>query len=78
MRDDLLLRQINSQKIHEDEYCIKLGINNTENGSLKINSYIRCNMFFTADKYDILKVICKLNNTLYNEVCNKINKIISK
>ena len=78
MREDILLCQITSQKVQADEFSIKLGIDETENGTLSIDSLIRCNMLFTGDKTDVKKVLCRVNKTHYKEVCHKINQIISK
>jgi mRNA interferase MazF len=77
MRDDILLCQITSQRILADEFSIKLGINETENGTLSIDSLIRCNMLFTADKSYAKSIICNLTSKKYEEVCKKIHKIIN-
>ena len=77
MGNGILLCQITSQKISRDNFCLELKSNETKNGSLKIDSNIRCNMLFTAEKFDIKEKICTIDKIKYNEVCEKINKIIS-
>lgn len=76
MKEDILLCQITSQKITKDDYCIEIKQNQTVNGSLMIDSYIRVNMLFTARKNQIHKKICKIKGTDYNKVVEMINKII--
>lgn len=78
MNQDVLLCQITSQKIRSDNYSIPLKKDETLNGTLSIDSFIRCNMLFTGDKNDIQKIICKINNQIYNDVCKKILELISK
>jgi len=78
MKKDILLCQITSQNVSSDEFSINLNKNETLNGSLMINSLIRCNMLFTGDKTDVKRIICKLSSKKYEEVCKKINQIISK
>ncbi len=63
--DDLILAQITSQE-KKDKYCIELY------NVLKINSYIRINKIFTADKSIILYEIMKLNKNKLKEIENKI------
>ena len=78
MREDLILCQITSKNISFDKYSVELNYNETKNGSLKIDSFIRCNMLFTANKNQIVKVLCKINSKKYNEIIKKIITIISK
>lgn len=77
MNQDILLCQITSQKIKKDEFSIALKNSETLEGSLEIDSYIRCNMIFTADKKQIIKKICKINSKKYFEVISTISKIIN-
>lgn len=77
MREDIILCQITSQRINKDLYAIELKNDETLNGSLKIDSYIRCNMLFTANKNQIVKVLCKISDKKYDLVIKKINQIIS-
>jgi len=78
MREDILLCQITSQRIPKDEYCISLLKNETKNGSLKIDSFIRANMLFTASKNMCEDKLCKIETKKYSDVVLMINKIISK
>lgn len=77
MNDDILLCQITSQKIKADEFSIELRKDETIDGSLLIDSFIRCNMLFTCDKSDIKKVICRIDEEKYMKISLMINKIIS-
>ena len=78
MREDIILCQITSQKIPKDAYSILLGKEETKKGSLKIDSFIRCNMLFTASKSMCEEKICKIEDKKYLEVVSMINKMISK
>ncbi len=76
MREDILLCQITSQKIPQDNYCIELKQKDTGLGSLSIDSFIRANMLFTANKKQIVKQLCKIKDSKYQNVVNMINTII--
>lgn len=78
MRHDVLLCQITSQRVQADEFSIQLRKEETELGTLSIDSLIRCNMLFTGDKSDVKKVICRIDEKKYKKVCKIINQIISK
>jgi len=78
MRDDILLCQLTSLGIQKDEFTVFLDKNETVNGSLHKDSYIRCNMLFTGEKKSINFKVCSLKNEKYKEVCDKIAQIISK
>ena len=78
MRDDILLCQLTSIGIKKDKFSIELNKDETINGSLERDSYIRCNMLFTGEKNNIEYIVCELSNNKYEEVCNKINHIIRK
>lgn len=77
MRHDILLCQITSQRVQADEFSIELGKEETELGTLSIDSLVRCNMLFTGDKADVKKVLCRIDNKKYKKVCKKIIQIIS-
>ncbi|SMM99697.1 cAMP-binding proteins-catabolite gene activator and regulatory subunit of cAMP-dependent protein kinases [uncultured Candidatus Thioglobus sp.] len=77
MRQDLVLCQITSQHITKDNWTIELSNNETQKGNLKIDSYIRCNMLFTASKNNIVRKICEIDNHKYNEVVLKVNKLMA-
>ena len=76
MKEDILLCQITSQNLIKDPHCIGLKQDQTLEGSLMIDSYIRANMLFTANKNQIHKKICKIGDQKYKEVIDMINKII--
>jgi mRNA interferase MazF len=63
--DDFILAQITSQE-KKDKYCIKL------NNILNINSYIRINKIFTADKSIMLYKIAKLKKKKLKEVEDRL------
>lgn len=77
MDEDIILCQITSQKIQKDNFSIALKSTDTEYGSLEIDSFIRCNMIFTANKKLITKKICQINSKKYFEVCSVISKLIN-
>ena len=78
MGEDILLCQITSKKIRKDKYSVEIKQNNTVNGSLQIDSYIRANMIFTASKAQILKKVCMIQDLQYREVVDIINNLIKK
>ncbi|MFP4402962.1 MAG: type II toxin-antitoxin system PemK/MazF family toxin [Nanoarchaeota archaeon] len=75
--NDIILCQITSKNIKKDQNCIELKKDETIGGSLIIDSFIRCNMIFTASKKQILKKFCKISKAKYFDVISKIIKIIS-
>lgn len=77
MNDDILLCQITSQKVKADKFSIELKKDETIDGSLLIDSFIRCNMLFTCDKSDIKKIICRIDEEKYIKISLMINRIIS-
>ena len=78
MNEDILLCQITSQKIRKDRYCVEIRKNETIGGTLGIDSYIRANMIFTANKKQILKRICRVEGREYKEVIDLINDLTKK
>lgn len=78
MQEDIILCQITSQKIPKDKYSIALDKSETKQGSLKIDSLIRCNMLFTGTKDMCENKICKIDDRKYNEVVLMITNIITK
>ena len=78
MFEDLILCQITSKNIRKDTHTIELKKDETINGTLAIDSYIRCNMIFTASKYQILRKICAINEVKYAEIVDAITAIFSK
>ncbi len=78
MGKDILLCQITSKKIRKDKYTVEIKKDETMEGSLQIDSYIRSNMIFTAYTSQIQKKICKIKDNHYKEVTGIINNIIEK
>ena len=76
MGKDILLCQITSKRIKKDGYVVEIDKSETKEGSLMLDSYIRCNMIFTASTTQIQKKICKIPKKVYLEVVMKINKVI--
>jgi len=76
MGDDILLCQISSQRSKKDKFCIHLNDEDMKKGNLHTESYIRCNMLFTASKSQIQRKICELKPQKYSEVTKKIVNII--
>jgi mRNA interferase MazF len=72
--DDLILCQITSVA-REDRYVIRLMNKDFRKGSLKVNSMIRPNRLFTADKSIILYKVGTLRETKLKEVEDKIVKM---
>lgn len=73
--DDVILCQITSQKI-KDKYSIYLQTTDFATGSLSVNSNIRPNRIFTADKNIILYKVGNVKESKKEEVIEKIIKII--
>lgn len=78
MNEDILLCQITSKKIKQDSYSVEIKKENTLDGSLEIDSYIRTNMLFTANIPQIKLKICSLKKEDYSKVVDKIINLISK
>jgi len=78
MGEDIILCQITSKRIVKDSYSIEIEKDETEDGSLQIDSYVRENMIFTASKKQIIKRICSIPDRKYIEVTKIIYDIIRK
>lgn len=76
MNEDILLCQITSKNSIKDNFVIELKKDETEYGSLMIDSYIRANMLFTANKNQITKKVCKLKKQKYTQVVEKIIELV--
>ena len=76
-RDDILLCQITSKNIEPDAFTVEVAKDETLNGSLQVNSYIRANMLFTAEKMQIIRKVCTLKEGKYKEVVKKVINLIS-
>jgi len=77
MDRDLILCQITSKYSKKDKYSIELNQQETLNGTLNLDSYIRANMLFTSSKDQIVRLVCKISRKKYIEIIKSIIKIIS-
>jgi len=75
--DDIILCQITSQKV-KDKYSITLKKTDFIKGELSIDSNIRPNRIFTADKNIILYKVGNIIEPKIKEVITKIISIIEK
>ena len=75
--DDLILCQITSKNT-TDEYAVELLNKEVLNGNLSVDSNIRTNKIFTADKSIILYKACNLTGGKMNLVTEKIIDILKK
>ena len=74
--DDIIVCQITSQsKLFP--FAISVNASDFFSGGLPIDSYIRPNKIFTADKNIILSVAGHLNETKINEAVNSIITIVN-
>ncbi len=74
--DDIILCQITSQDI-KDEFAVKLKGENFQEGSLPVESNIRPNRLFTADRHIILYKAGRIKSNKIHEVVQVIIRIIS-
>jgi mRNA interferase MazF len=74
--NDLILCQITSKK-RIDRYSIPLSDSDFEDGALKVESIIRPNRIFTADRSIVLYRAGKANRIKINEVEKALVRIIS-
>jgi len=75
--DDIIVCQITS-KSKSDTYAIPLNNDNFVSGCLPVDSFIRPNKIFTADKNIILSVAGHLNDNKISDTLNAIITVISK
>ena len=73
--DDIILCQITS-KINNDNYGVALDNTNLTSGKLLVESNIRPNRLFTADKKLILYTLGHINSSKYQQVVNMIIELI--
>ncbi len=78
MGEDILLCQITSKQTRKDEYSIELKQDETLNGNLTIDSYIRANMLFTAATKQVHMKFCRISNEKYTLVTETIHNLIKK
>lgn len=75
--DDVILCQITSQET-KDRYSIQLGKNDFNQGGLSIESNIRPNRLFTADKNIILYKAGSLQESKLDEIIQKTITILKR
>jgi mRNA interferase MazF len=75
--DDIILCQITSRQRYEN-YVIDLADSDFKQGRLNVDSYIRSNRIFTADKSIILYKIGSIKEKKINEVIDRIIKILKQ
>ena len=63
MGEDVILCQITSKKIKRDAFCVDLSKDDTRKGDLNLDSYVRCNMLFTASIIDLKRKLCVIKST---------------
>ncbi len=73
---DVILCQILSQKV-KDKYSVSLKKTDFITGNLSVNSNIRPNRIFTADKNIILYKVGHIKENKTKEVIQKITEIVS-
>lgn len=73
--DDIILCQITS-KAAKDRFSITLSLSGFKSGRLPVESYIRPNRIFTADKKIILRKAGSANSSLVSDVVKSVIKII--
>ncbi len=76
MEKDIILCQITSKQVSRDEFTVELKKDETDEGTLQIDSFIRCNMLFTAETSQIKRKVCKLSKEKYSKVVDKILEIV--
>jgi mRNA interferase MazF len=74
--DDLILCLITSSRI--DDYSIPLTNNDFSKGKLSLESFIRPNRIFTADKVLIERKVGSLKKNKSEEVIEEVCKILKK
>jgi mRNA interferase MazF len=74
--EDIILCQITS-RARNDAYSIPVEKTDFSEGGLPVDSYIRPNRLFTADRGIIIKKAGKLNEGKINAVITKLIEIIS-
>lgn len=75
--NDILLCQITS-KPNKDNFSISLRKSDFENGELPVESNIRINKLFTADRKIILRKAGKVKENYYKKVIEELVKFITE
>ena len=74
--DDIIVCQITS-KAKSDSFALSLGTCDFISGSLPVESFIRPNKIFTADKNFILSTAGKLSEAKIRDIINAVISVIS-
>jgi mRNA interferase MazF len=74
--NDIIVCQITS-KSKSDPFALPISVNDFISGGLSINSFIRPNKIFTADKNIILSVAGRLCETKIRDAINSVITIVS-
>ena len=74
--EDIIVCQITS-KSKSDSFALSIGAHDFISGSLPIDSFIRPNKIFTADKNIILSIAGQLGEAKTRDVLNSIITIVS-
>jgi len=74
--DDVILCQITTRS-KMDKYSIKLEQEDFAEGKLSVDSIVRPNKIFTADKNIILYTACKISSAKLDMVTKAVSEIIS-
>jgi mRNA interferase MazF len=74
--DDLILCQITSQS-RRDAYSVFLGSNDFDQGSLNLDSFIRCSRLFTVERSVILYSAARVRQGKLDEVRNRIRDLFT-
>ena len=74
--DDIILFQITSRS-KSDKYSVKLDEKDFVDGKLSVESVVRPNKIFTADKNIILYTACKISEEKTNQVINAVIGIVN-
>jgi len=75
--DDILLCQITS-RYSDEKYVIPLKTTDFKTGALPINSFIRPERIFTADKNIILRTVGIVSNEILNKTIDNIISILKQ
>lgn len=72
---DIILCQITS-RFKKDQFVIQLSADDFTDGGLPVESYIRPNRIFTADKKIILRRAGKVNKEIVKQVVSKLIELL--
>ena len=73
--DDIILCQITSKNVN-DKYSVQVSSKDFIEGTIEVESNIRPNRIFTADKNIIIRRIGNVKNDIHGKVVDKIVELI--